>query len=548
MHQHRNYPARPYGSLDSMTAYSSASYGAATSMPSSNGAAVSGYPSMAQQSPNTHEASSSNVFESPQPQREHQQQSYGTQQISSHNGAMNAYLQHPNYQQHTQQPQQALHHPSQPAIGVYRAPSGNESPTASWHPQQQHANMRYYSQQQAHAQMQGHSMHPQHAHSQYPGHHHQVAYPQQQPQLMLKPLDAYLLARALQTAPPQRETHQIILFAQANHKDPTVLLHAYEHRRKEIDELVAQLRSEEGASQTSMNQTSYMPSPMSTTSASGLVNGASYMGSGIPPTVISLQPGVGTPHSTSVPPTSAPPSYSRTMTAPPSSVATTGDLDLPSEASSPMLETPTSAGLPSSGNGKLGSGYPMLAKYPSSALANGAFPPPDNTARPGSNHSNSLENKPNTDAAASQNSPPTSADLPTASKPGSRDGEPYTELEIRLIEKVIREAVQEQPDIKLAQLGVLIHNKDQARPATAWARQLSKRKQAIDRARELARNGKDISRVHIDVNRNLKALETDTDDAEGEEGARRNRLRGVKTEEGDDAEYDDRPHKRRRGS
>jgi hypothetical protein len=68
-----------------------------------------------------------------------------------------------------------------------------------------------------------------------------------------------------------------------------------------------------------------------------------------------------------------------------------------------------------------------------------------------------------TDVTSEASSPmletPTSASLPTASKPGSRDGEPYSEPEVRLIEQVIREAVQKQPDIKLAQLGVLIHQK-----------------------------------------------------------------------------------------
>jgi hypothetical protein len=54
---------------------------------------------------------------------------------------------------------------------------------------------------------------------------------------------------------------------------------------------------------------------------------------------------------------------------------------------------------------------------------------------------------------------PTSASLPTASKPGSRDGAPYSDAEVRLIEQVIREALKKQPDIKLAQLGVLIHGK-----------------------------------------------------------------------------------------
>jgi hypothetical protein len=42
---------------------------------------------------------------------------------------------------------------------------------------------------------------------------------------------------------------------------------------------------------------------------------------------------------------------------------------------------------------------------------------------------------------------------------GSREGEPYNEEEIRLIEDVIREAVQKNPEIKMAQLGQLIHDR-----------------------------------------------------------------------------------------
>lgn len=137
-------------------------------------------------------------------------------------------------------------------------------------------------------------------------------------------------------------------------------MRAYEQNRREIDQLVAQLRAEEAALIAQHQQTSPQISPA--------------------PAPPSSQPAA---MST---PTSAPPTQ-QTFKREQSST------DLASEASSPMLETPTSAS------------------------------------------------------------------LPTATKPGSRDGEPYSEAEIRLIEQVIREAVQKQPDIKLAQLGVLIHQK-----------------------------------------------------------------------------------------
>lgn len=138
---------------------------------------------------------------------------------------------------------------------------------------------------------------------------------------------------------------------------------------------------------------------------------------------------------------------------------------------------------------------------------------------------------------------PTSAILPTA-KPGSRDGAPYSDAEVRLIEQVIREALRKQPEIKLAQLGVLIHAKDPSRPATAWARQLSKRKQAIERARELVRNGKDISQYPIDVNSKENVYAEEDTDGEGGGFFKGGRKKAVAD---DDDEYDDRPHKRRKG-
>jgi len=147
----------------------------------------------------------------------------------------------------------------------------------------------------------------------------------------------------------------------------------------------------------------------------------------------------------------------------------------------------------------------------------------------------------------------------TPSKPSSRDGEPYNASEIALIEWVIREAIQAQPDIKLAQLGVLIHAKDPGRPATAWARQLSKRKLAIERARDIVKRGGSIAEWPIQVNGRgggggpalpgaLDAMGMpikEEDESDGDEIARRTR---AKREEDDDAEYGERPSKRRRGS
>lgn len=212
------------------------------------------------------------------------------------------------------------------------------------------------------------------------------------------------------------------------------------------------------------------------------------------------------------------------------------ELDVPSsEASSPMLETPTSASLPSAT--KPGSGLSMSTLPNSGTGNNSGGPPPPSAA-----------------AALSMSDPPF---VHTPSKPGSRDGEPYSPSEIALIEWVIREALQTQPDIKLAQLGVLIHAKDPGRPATAWARQLSKRKVAIDRARDVVRRGGTIAEWPIEVNGRgggshavvgldgLTVGVKEEDESEDGDGLRKTR---AKREEDDDAEYGERPSKRRRGS
>ncbi|KAG8832175.1 hypothetical protein FRC17_001815 [Serendipita sp. 399] len=458
MHQHRNYAPRSYGSLDSMTPYANQSYNqsatAITPTAAANGVNSAGYQVMGQHVHLQQDSASANAVDG-----QHSQYT-APQQVQGHNNAINSYAQHANYSQHAQQ---MLTHHQQQQMGVYRAPLAQDAATANWH-QQHHQTMRYHPQttpQQAiqmHQTYPPHTVHPQLAHSQH-------QYP---PQLVLRPLDAYLLARALQNAPPHHEAQYIIHFAQKNRKDPNILLQAYEQRRREIDELVTQLRAEDAQAQNLNNGSSYVASPMSTTS--GLSAGgmhSAYTTSGIPPAVISLQP-AGSGHQSSVPPTSAPPSYTRTMT----TATLSSDPDLPSEASSPMLETPTSAGIPSGGavvapSGKLIPILPPTMKYPIHQ-SNGVYPVPPVSQQPllppSSNDFETGETKHSSseDAVPSDPQNPslfTSADLPTASKPGSRDGEPYTEPEIRLIEQVIREAIAVQPDIKLAQLGALIHNR-----------------------------------------------------------------------------------------
>ncbi|KAG8751301.1 hypothetical protein FRC14_007998 [Serendipita sp. 396] len=549
MHQHRNYTPRSYGSLDSMVPYANQTYNQSatgiSSTAATNGVNPAGYQVVGQHVHVQQDSASMNMVEG-----QHSQYS-APQQVQGHNNAVNTYAQHANYSQHAQQ---MLNHHQQQQMGVYRTPTTQETVAANWH-QQQHPTMRYHPQTTPQQQIQMHQTYPHHAvHPQHPHSQHQYS-----PHLVLRPLDAYLLARALQNAPPHHEKQYIFHFAQNSRKDPNILLQAYEQRRREIDELVTQLRAEDAQSQTLNSGSSYVASPMSTTSglSAGGMHGA-YTSSGIPPTVISLQP-AGSGHQSSLPPTSAPPSYSRTMT----TTTLSSELDLPSEASSPMLETPTSAVIPAGGtavapSGKLVPTLPPTVKYPTNQL-NGGYSVPNIIPQHPLNESDAIETKSSAveqaEAADTQNQTLlTSADLPTATKPGSRDGEQYTELEIRLIEQVIREEVARQPDIKLAQLGGLIHNRDQARPATAWARQLSKRKQAIDRARELVKNGKDISRLIIDVNRKDKTSEADTDEGEGDDPSSplrapgtRTRVRGTKETLDDDEEYDDRPPKRRRG-
>lgn len=131
-------------------------------------------------------------------------------------------------------------------------------------------------------------------------------------------------------------------------------------------------------------------------------------------------------------PTSAPASYSSFPFHRNSSFST--DMDLPSEASSPMLETPTSASLPTSAN-------PASAMYkPGSA---------------GEYKSPAIASQPQVPIASAPPPSPKKASIGG----GSREGEPYNDDEIRLIEEVIREAVQTNPDIKMAQLGQLIHDR-----------------------------------------------------------------------------------------
>jgi len=72
---------------------------------------------------------------------------------------------------------------------------------------------------------------------------------------------------------------------------------------------------------------------------------------------------------------------------------------------------------------------------------------------------------------------------------------------------------------------------------------LSKRKHAIEKARELARGGKSVANFPIDTNSRKGRVYTETD-TDGESVSVPARGRAEKE---DDDEYDDRPAKRRRG-
>jgi hypothetical protein len=236
---------------------------------------------------------------------------------------------------------------------------------------------------------------------------------------------------------------------QSNQRNPHTFLYAYQQNKREIDELVAQLRREDSSANVEQHNQpyGYAPSYPSASHSSSSLNGTpAHQVVQIPPAIVSL-PGAMNGHGVqarpggggggmhgmqSSVPTSAPASYNSFPFHRNSSFST--DVDLPSEASSPMLETPTSASLPTSAN-------PASAMYkPGSA---GEYKPP---------------------AIASQPQVPIASAPPPSPKKtsiggGSREGEPYNDDEIRLIEEVIREAVQVNPDIKMAQLGQLIHDR-----------------------------------------------------------------------------------------
>lgn len=83
---------------------------------------------------------------------------------------------------------------------------------------------------------------------------------------------------------------------------------------------------------------------------------------------------------------------------------------------------------------------------------------------------------------------------------------------------------------------------DPTRHASAWSRQLSKRKQAIEKARDLARQGKSLSNFPIGPNDHIGRAQVETD-TDGESVTIPTRGRTMKD---DDSDYEDRPTKRRR--
>lgn len=350
-----------------------------------------------------------------------------------------------------------------------------------------------------------------------------------------------------------------MLFAHSNQRNPNTFLQEYQHHKHEIDELVAQLRSEDSPGSVEYPHHQQAPYGYAPSYPSASQSSSSHHGTPAhtivqippagPPAVVQLPgamantghnmgaarapPGGGIQGMHPATPTSAPASYTSFGFHRNHSFST--DRELASEASSPMLETPTSASLPPTNGVPPGMYKPGSAgDYKSPAIAPAPQPLPPQQQQ---------QQQQQPPAPPAPSLPVSSPKKNSVSAGGSREGEPYTDEEIRLIEEVVREAVQSNPDIRMSQLGQLIHERGSTRHASAWSRQLSKRKQAIDKARELARQGKSLANYPIGPNdrKGRTHAETDTD------GESINiPIRG-RADKDDDSDYEDRPTKRRRG-